>query len=144
MSDLGAAERAKLAKRFDRHALHLVLAAVLMASIALIDLSTSSPIDDRRTDIGLLAAAVLGISSSYSLRRLAKRFRTNDLSKPQTTWTGVVRAVASTAASMALVGGIGYLMGGWVFAAIVTPATIILMAAAVTVAIHRRRRVTEP
>jgi len=142
MDALPTAERDKLAHRFDRYARHSAVALLPIAVIALVDLATSSLLDDWRLDIGLLAAAALGLSGTVSLRRLARRLRSGEVPHRSTPalW---VRAVTSTVASLDVSGGVGYLVGGTVLAIALPLATILLVGVSVGLGLRRRRRMSD-
>src|SRR5438309_400236 len=84
MDVLPTVEREKLAHRFDRYARRSVVALLPIGVIALVDLATGSLLDGRRLDIGLLAAAALGLSGTVSLRRIARRIRSGELARRST------------------------------------------------------------
>jgi hypothetical protein len=123
------ANRDKLAEKFNRYSRHAVLGVIPIALIAIVDLFTGSLTADRRIDYALLAAAAMGLWSAYSQRRLARRFRSGAFPQRATPML-VVKAVASTLLSLAVSAGMGYLIGGWVFAVVLPVAAIVLIAIA--------------
>jgi hypothetical protein len=134
-----AAERTRLARRFDHYARLMLLPVIPLALIAAVDLPTGWIIDDRPSDIGLLIASALGLCGAYSVRHLGRRLRTGELTRrpARRSW---MLSLASMAAALAAAAGVGYLIGGWVGAAAIPLATVALMAVSFTVGIRRRKR----
>jgi hypothetical protein len=67
--DQGAAERIKVADRFDRYARHVELLSIPIALIAFVDLLTEWFTGDRRLSIGLLVAVAGMLWSAHLLRQ---------------------------------------------------------------------------
>jgi hypothetical protein len=132
-------DREQIAARFDRYARLSAIGVLPIGLIAAIDLVTGSLIANRRMDIALLAAAGMGFCSAISTRRLARRFRRNDFPQRPTP-SAWLRSLASLGLSIALTGGIGYLLGGWLVSVVLTAVTFVLVASSVAVGLRRRRR----
>jgi hypothetical protein len=88
VSDPGHAERIKLADRFDRYSRHVLLVIVPIAVIAALDLATGWLTGDRLIDVALLGAVALALWGAYSLRRLARRFRAEEIPRADATKHG--------------------------------------------------------
>jgi hypothetical protein len=115
-------ELTKVADRFERSSRHLLLALI-------------------PTALPLLVATAMAVWGAYSLRWLARRFRTGDVARPPTRQSSLFM-FASIAVSLALIAGFGYLIGGWVPAVLIPSATIVLIAASFVFGLRRGRRLT--
>jgi hypothetical protein len=135
------AELTKAADRFERSSRHLLLALIPIALLAAVDLATGWLTGDRRIAIALLVATAMAVWGAYSLRWLARRFRTGDVARPPTRQSSLF-LFASIAASLALSAGFGYLIGGWVLAVLIPSATIVVIAASGVYGIRCGRRLT--
>jgi hypothetical protein len=132
-------DREQLAARFERYARLSAVGVLPIAVIAVVDLVTGSLTANRRIDVALLAAAAMGLLSAMSTRRLARRFRLNDVPQrpSRSLW---LRSLASLALSIAFTGGVGYLLGGWGAAIALAAVTFALIGGATLVGLRRRRR----
>jgi hypothetical protein len=127
-------------EKLSRLAPLVVVLLIPIAIVAVVDLVTGTPIEDRRLDIAMLVACAMGVQSIFVFRRLARRIREGNVS--QLTGTRVVpRSVLSFAVSLAAVAGVGYLLGGWVVAITLPAVTIASGGVSVAVGYRRRRRV---
>jgi hypothetical protein len=139
---LQAAEREKLARRFDKSARLAAIGLTPTLLVAVVDLATGALIDDRRLDLVLLASAGLGLSGAVSLRGFARRVRNDAL--PRESSPGLwARTAISILASVGVSSAIGYLVGGTVLAVAVPLALLLLSGVPVAIGLRRHRRMSD-
>ena len=132
-------DRELAADKLEKYGRRAILALVPLAVVAVVDFATGSLGGDRRGDVALLIVVALGLWAAYNTRRLARRFRSGALperAKPAA-WT---RAAASVLVSLAFCVGVGYLLGGWTGAVLLSAVTTVLIGTAMGVGLRRRRR----
>lgn len=133
-------ERENVANRLEKMVRHTPVLLAPFALVAVVDLVTGSVTGDSRIDVALLVAAALGLWGAYSTRQLARRLRSGNLPE-RATPTAWIRAAASMLVSLAVCAGVGYLLGGWTGAVLLSAVTIALIGVALGVGIRRRRRI---
>jgi hypothetical protein len=124
----GDPERAKQQTKLARALRLSRLAALLfvpVAVIAIVDLATGSPIASRRMDAALLAITAMAFYSVLGTRQTSWRFARGEPPQRATRmfwakWTGSIIGVFGFTA------GVGYLVGGWIAAALLPAITVIL------------------
>jgi hypothetical protein len=128
-------KRKEAADRLEYAARTTALTVPLFALLAVIDLATSSLVDDKRMDAGLLIACGLSLSAALGLRGVARRLRRGPLPPASVgRWLWIAASWAVTLVAMVLV---GYVFGGW-WIAIGLPAAL-LATTGVVVLVARRR-----
>ena len=133
------AERERFARLVDRYARFWAISAVPIVVIALADLATASPLDDRWLDIGLLAAAAFGLLGAAWLRRVVRGLRSGELPRA----ASPVRWGRNVIGIIAVVGvnaGIGYLFGGPLGGIALPLATVLLGGISAWLGLRMRRR----
>jgi hypothetical protein len=136
------AERENQTAQFERLAqrsLRTTLVTIPVALLALIDLLTGWPIGGIwEIDVALLVAVGMGIWGSWSLDRFARRMRKSQLPTEMTPLL-LARTLFSIAATVALTGGIGYLLAGWIGAAALLALEGITTGVGVAIGLRRRK-----
>lgn len=126
---------------FERYGRRTWLWTLPLLLIAAADLATGYLGGDRRIDVVLLAASAMSFYSSFSLRRLARRFGQPERQTPATPWAWM-RGILSILVMLAAGTGLGYLIGGLVVAVVLPTATaaVMLFSTGPGLQLRRRRR----
>jgi hypothetical protein len=137
------ARRAATADRIERRLKWLLplslFYAPIMVAIGISDLATRWLNVPRRLDVLFIIIGATALYSPLRLRRTVRRLRTVT-TKQQATKTQIAFAIASILGSVAFVFGVGYLLGGWVVAALFAGGMIVFSGALMLSAQARIRR----
>jgi hypothetical protein len=126
-------------ERLAQRSLRATLLTITVAIFALTDLLTGWPIGGTwEIDVALLVAVGMGIWGSWSLDRFARRMRKSQLPTEMTPLL-LARTLFSIAATVALTGGIGYLLAGWIGAVALLALVGITTGVAVVIGLRRRK-----
>jgi hypothetical protein len=123
---------------FERYGRWAWLGAIPLILIGSADLATGDLTGDRRADVATLAGGAMILYSSFSLRRLARRFR-EPMQPTRASARMVARGIASLVFALALSFGLGYLVGGLVFAVVLVAGSVVLMLFSVWLGLRKRR-----
>jgi len=117
----------------------MVLFGIASVAIAAIDLANGSIVDNRHLDYALTALGAMALWGAVKLRRSERMVRA--AGRPQRPKAAIVAGlIGSMTVTLAFVVGIGYLIGGWVGAALLALAFGVLTTASIARARHRRQR----
>jgi cytochrome bd-type quinol oxidase subunit 2 len=133
------AERERVAAMFERYGRRAWLWTLPLVVIAVVDLATGYLGAGRRIDLALLGASAMSFYSSFSIRRLGRRFRQPEMPTRATRWAWM-RGILSILVTLAAGAGIGYLIGGLVVAVVLPAATAAVMLFSIGLGLRLRRR----
>ena len=120
-----AAARLAVLERMERRLRRLWWLLIPLVAVAAVDLVAGQPIGDRRVDLAALVGAAMQAWGHVTLRRSLRRRRVGSAQTPPTR-SAYVRAFASSALSLAVAGGLGYVLFGWLGAVAVLATTAIV------------------
>jgi uncharacterized membrane protein YedE/YeeE len=137
------ARRAAIANRIERRLRWMLplslFYAPIMVAIGVSDLANRWLNVPRRIDALFILIGAIALLSPLRLRRTVRRLQTIKTWRPATK-TQIMLAIASMLGSVALVFVFGYLLGGWLIAALLAGAMIVTSAALMLRAQARIRR----
>jgi hypothetical protein len=124
---------------FERYGRRAWLWTLPLVVIAVVDLATDYLGVGRRIDVALLAVSAMGFYSSFSIRRLGRRFRQPETPTRATPWVWM-RGILSILVTLAAGAGLGYLIGGLVVAVVLPAATAAVMLFSIGLGFRLRSR----
>ncbi len=136
-------KREQAARVFGKLSRFAALFAAVLAAIAAVDLVTGSITGDRHLDYVLLALGAMSVWTAFTVRRSADTIRAAGR-PPQPKPRMLAGLIASMTVSLAFVGGVGYVIGGWAGAAVLTLVAVVVVAASVARGLRRRRNASAP
>ncbi len=136
-------KREQAARWFATLSRFAALFAAALVTIAAVDLATGSITGDRHLDYVLLALGAMSLWTAFTVRRSARTIRAADR-PPQPKPRMLADLIASMTVSLAFVAGVGYVIGGWAGAAVLTLVAVVLAAASVARGLRRRRNASAP